>query len=222
MTRKGGGCREWVGIPAGKCDGAEARTFNVQNRAHGCLCGRLDKANIRCVEIHDFTEGYRGKTDEELLRLSLDAEQMTTEANAALDGELARRQINNPVRLRAFREEEDKRKEEQNRDPGSMFIVHVYGIGRKRFGKAERIYNPETGMERFKTTVFLVLFWLPLVPTGTFLVERKREFLSHQMTVLERVPLDWEQVLKVWVVASATLLAAIWVFRLLPRILYRG
>lgn len=77
-------------------------------------------------------------------------------------------------------------------------------------------------MERFKTTVFLVLFWLPFVPTGTFLVERKRESLSDQMTVLERVPLDWEQVLKVWVVASATFLAAIWIFKLLPRILYRG
>jgi hypothetical protein len=77
-------------------------------------------------------------------------------------------------------------------------------------------------MERFKTTVFVVLFWLPLIPTGTFLVERKRRFLSSQITVLERLPLDWEQVLKVWVVASAILLVVIWVFKLLPRILFRG
>ncbi len=77
-------------------------------------------------------------------------------------------------------------------------------------------------MERFKTTVFVVFLWLPLIPTGTFLVERKREFLSNQMTVLERIPLDWEQVLKIWVVASATLLAVIWAFKLLPRLLYRG
>ena len=34
-------------------------------------------------------------------------------------------------------------------------------------------------MERFKTTVFVVLFWLPLIPSGTYLVERKREFLSR-------------------------------------------
>jgi len=174
------------------------------------------------VEIRDFAEEYKGKTDEELLRLSLDAEHLTPEADAALNGELARRHINKTERLKAFRGEEEQRKEEQNRDPGSMFIIHAYGIGRKRFGKAEHIYNPETGMERFKTTVFVVFFWLPLVPTGTFLVERKREFLSNQMTVLERLPLDWEQVLKVWVVASATLLAVIWVFKLLPRILYRG
>jgi hypothetical protein len=81
------------------------------------------------VEIHDFAEGYRGKTDEELLRLSLDAEHLTREADAALNGELARRQINNTERSKAFREEEEQRKEEQNRDPGSMFIVHAYGIG---------------------------------------------------------------------------------------------
>jgi hypothetical protein len=174
------------------------------------------------VETGDFAEEYRSKTDEELLRLALDPEQLIPEANAALNGELSRRQINNTERLRAFRGEEEHRKEEQNRNPGKLFVVHPYGIGRKRFGKAERIYNPETGMERFKTTVFVVFLWLPLIPTGTFLVERKREFLSNQMTVLERIPLDWEQVLKVWVVASATLLAAIWVFKLLPRILYQG
>ena len=189
---------------------------------HGCLCESPAKATIRCVEARDFAEEYRSKTNEELLRLALDPAQLIPEADAALNGELARRRINNTERLKAFREEEEQHKEEQIRDPGRLFVVHPYGIGRKRFGKAGRIYNPETGMERFKTTVFVVFLWLPLIPTGTFLVERKREFLSNQMTVLERIPLDWEQVLKVWVVASATLLAVIWAFKLLPRLLYRG
>jgi len=40
------------------------------------------------------------------------------------------------------------------------------------------------------------------------------------MKVLEKLPLDWEQVLTVWVIASAILLAAILMFRLLPRFLY--
>ena len=141
-------------------------------RGHGCLCKSPSKASIRCLETGDFAEEYRSKTDEELLRLALDPEQLIPEANAALNGELSRRQINNTERLRAFRGEEEHRKEEQNRNPGKLFVVHPYGIGRKRFGKAERIYNPETGMERFKTTVFVVFLWLPLIPTGTFLVEK--------------------------------------------------
>jgi hypothetical protein len=69
-------------------------------------------------------------------------------------------------------------------------------------------------MERFRTTVFVVLFWPPLIPIGTYLVERKREFLSNQMTVLERLPLDWEQVLKGWIVTAGSILALIWIFRL--------
>jgi hypothetical protein len=36
------------------------------------------------VEIRDFAEEYKGKTDEELLRLSFDAEHLTPEADAAL------------------------------------------------------------------------------------------------------------------------------------------
>jgi hypothetical protein len=173
------------------------------------------------VEIQDLAGQYQSRTDEELLRLALDPEQLTPEANAVLNDELARRRINSAERLSAFREQEEQRKEEQRRNPGKLFVIHPYGIGRKRFGRANRICNPETGTERFKTTVFVVLFWLPLIPTGTYLVERKSGFLPNQMTVLEKLALDWEQVLKVWVVASATLLAVIWALKLLPRLLFR-
>lgn len=174
------------------------------------------------MEIQDLAREFRGKTDDELLRLALEPEQLTPEANALLNDELARRRINKPERLNAFRDEEEQREQEERQKSGRLLVLHPYGIGRERFGKSERTYNPETRMERFKTTVFVVLFWLPLIPTGTFLVERKRRFLSNQITVLERLPLDWEQVLKVWVVASAILVVVIWVFKLLPRILFRG
>jgi hypothetical protein len=109
--------------------------------------------------------------------LALDPEQLTPEANAVLNDELARRRINNAERLLTFREQEEQRSEEQSRNTGKLFVIHPYGIGRKRFGKGGCIYSPETGMERFKTTVFVVLFWFPLIPTGTFLVERERRFL---------------------------------------------
>ncbi len=174
------------------------------------------------MEIQKLAEESRDRTDDELLRLAVDSEQLIPEANAVLRDELARRRIGNTERLKAFREEEAQRIEEQSRDPGKLFVVHTYGIGRKRFGKAERIYNPETGTEQFKTTVFVVLLWLPLIPTGTFLVERKPALFSNQMRVLQRLPLDWEQVLKIWVVASLTLLAVVWLFRFLPSILFRG
>jgi hypothetical protein len=176
-------------------------------------------ASIPAMEIQDLIKEYETKTNEELLRLALDSEQLTPEATTALTNELAKRRLSGTEQLNAFREAEEQRKVEQSRDPGTLFFLHAYGIGRKRFGKAEYNYSSDTGIERFRTTVFVVLFWLPLIPTGSFLVERKRKFLSNQMIVLEKCPLDWEQVLKVWAVAAASLLTLIWVFKLLPSLL---
>lgn len=190
-----------------------------------CLYEDEGEANIQRVEhveIQNLVEGYQSKTDEELLRLALHPEQLTPEANTVLNSELARRRIDSTERLKEFREEEEQEERERSKVLLRQFIIHPYGIGRKRFGKAERTHNPETGMEQFRTTLFVVFFYFPLIPTGTFLVERKRAFLSNPMTILEKLPLDWEQALKVWVVASAALLALIWVFKLLPRLLFRG
>jgi len=136
------------------------------------------------VEIQDLAEEYRGKSDEELLRLATDVEDLTPEANVALKDELSRCRIDTPEILTSFREEEAKRREEECKETGRLFVLHSSGIGRDRFGKADRVYNPETGMERFKTTVFILLIWFPLVPTGTFLVERKRSWFSNEVTIL--------------------------------------
>jgi hypothetical protein len=142
------------------------------------------------MEMQDLIKQYEVKTDDELLRLALDSEQLTSEAIAVLRNELAKRRIDGTERLSIFRAAERDREDELSRNPGSLFLVHPYGIGRKRFGKADYVYSSETGMERFKTTVFIVLFWLPLLPTGTYVVERKKEFLSNEMTVLDKLSLD--------------------------------
>jgi hypothetical protein len=171
------------------------------------------------VEIQGLTEEYQSKTDEELLRLALDAADLTPEANVVLNNELSRRRVNSPERLAAFRVEEDQRREEERKEAGSLFVLHPYGFGRDRFGKADRVYDPTARLERFKTTVFVVLIWFPLIPTGTFLVEKKRSLFSRQVTILRRLPLDWEQVLFVWVVATTILLAIFLAFRFFPYLL---
>ena len=40
------------------------------------------------MDIHDLVQAYRSKTDEELLQLAADPEQLTPEAQSALTGEL--------------------------------------------------------------------------------------------------------------------------------------
>jgi hypothetical protein len=161
------------------------------------------------VEIQDLAEEYRTKTDEELLRLAVTAADLTPEANLMLSNELSRRGINTAERLGPFREEEKKRQEEASKHTGSLFIIHPFGIGHFRFGKADRVYDPASGLERFQTTIFVILFWLPLIPTGTFVIEKKRSFFSQRFSVLRRVPLDWRQVRRVWSVTLGVLLAII-------------
>lgn len=161
------------------------------------------------MEIQDLAEEYRTKTDEELLRLALDAADLTPEANLVLSNELSRRGINTAERLASFRVEEGYRKEEASKHTGSLFIIHPFGIGHLRFGKADRVFNPTTGLERFKTTLFVMLFWFPLIPTGTFFVEKKPSLFSKKLTILRRLPLDWRQVRRVWGVAIGILLSVI-------------
>lgn len=94
------------------------------------------------MEIQDFAEEYEKKTDEELLRLALTSEQVTPDANVALNDELRRRRINTVDKLRAFNGEEDERRKEVEKNPGTLFFFYHLGIGRKRFGKADYTYNP--------------------------------------------------------------------------------
>jgi hypothetical protein len=170
------------------------------------------------MDIQELIAEYSGKSDDELLRLALNKEELTPEAQFALSGELTKRRLNSPERLEAARQDEAARKAEIERDPGKQFLLPTFGVGRMRFGKAARSYDASTGLEQFKTTVFVVLLWLPLIPIGTYLVERQPE-LSDELHSLEKLPLDWEQVLKVWVVAAGCLLALIWIVKL-PRLLF--
>jgi hypothetical protein len=161
------------------------------------------------MQVEELLKSFQGRSDEELLRLSLHIGQLTPEATLALRSELTRRRIADPEKLNAFRVEEARRKVEEASDPGNLFFFSRLGIGRMRFGKADSFYDPRTGLEEFKTTVFIVLFWLPLIPTGTYRVERKRKLFFRKHRFLERLSLDWGQVLRVWLAAAAIIFALI-------------
>lgn len=96
--------------------------------------------------------------------------------------------------------------------PGTLFIAR-FGIGKWHLGKADLVFDPNSRIEQFRTTVFILLLWFPLVPTGTYLVRKRRGYFSKGITVLKKLPLDWGQVLRVWGVAVCALLALIWVLK---------
>lgn len=59
------------------------------------------------MQIQELADEYRKKTDEDLLRLARDREQLAAEANSALTDELARRKIA-AGRFKAFSKEEER------------------------------------------------------------------------------------------------------------------
>ena len=80
------------------------------------------------MQYEELVKSYEGKSDEELLRLRLDSEELTAEASAPLMGELAKRGIGRD-RIKAFRDLEAKRKEELSRNPGNLFFTFRLGDG---------------------------------------------------------------------------------------------
>jgi hypothetical protein len=165
------------------------------------------------MDVQALAEQYRDKTDTELLRLALAPEHLIPDARMALAGELTRRGIESASHLDAARQEENELNADNDRSIGKLGFIAPFGVGRMRFGKRDRLYDPETGLERFKTTVFVVLFWFPLIPTGTYMVERNPT-LPDIVVGLEKLPLDWEQILGVWVVAAGSIVGFLWLIRL--------
>lgn len=152
------------------------------------------------MQIQDFLKEYEAKSDEELLLLSIDPSQLTDEANSALLVELRKRGLASKEKIDQFRQQENERKQEEENSIGRLWINVRTGIGRKRFCKGDYRIDPSTGIEEFTTTVFILIFWMPLIPTGTYRVSRNKKSLFNQIRGIEKLALNWEQVMQVWLV----------------------
>ena len=93
------------------------------------------------MEIDELAREYESKSDEELLRLTLDRADLTSEANSALNIELSKRNIDRPEALEAFRQEEWRRKKDLEKNPGKLWVIHHYGVGES---VSARLITPTT------------------------------------------------------------------------------
>ena len=163
------------------------------------------------MQTQDFLREYETKTDDELLRLAIDPSQLTYEANFALSTELLKRRLN-PEDIQRLKEREEIQKKKDERNVGQLWVIHNFGLGKRRFGKADYKYYESRKLEEFTTTIFFLIFWFPLIPLGTYRIMRKKSFFSTRFGVIEKLPLNWPQVLKVWAVALLAILALVLVF----------
>jgi hypothetical protein len=145
---------------------------------------------------------YAGNTDDELLRLALEPDSLTAEARATLSDELGRRRLDSPARLAEFSKEQDHYKHLDDIDIGNL-TLSSRGDGRRAYGRSNVEIRGTSG--EYDATVFAVICYFPLVPMGTYRFSREQG--RKQFQVLEKKPVNWRQVIFVWLQALAVVAA---------------
>jgi hypothetical protein len=69
------------------------------------VTSKRDEVRFVAMDVHELSEQYRAKTDEELLQLAGEVEQLTTEARSILRSELSRRRLDSSQRIASQKQE---------------------------------------------------------------------------------------------------------------------
>ncbi|MBI3476929.1 MAG: hypothetical protein HY010_14445 [Acidobacteria bacterium] len=156
---------------------------------------------------------YATKSDDELLTLALEFDSLTEEAQRVLSTELRRRSLDAPERLAAFSAQQAQDKHFDDLNLGRLGLSGQ-GMGKRLYGRS----NVEVrGVgEEYNATLFVVIFFFPLVPTATYRFFREQG--SKEFQVLAKKPIDWARVAIVWVKAVAVIAAVPWVFHFIIRL----
>jgi hypothetical protein len=152
---------------------------------------------------------YQHFTDDELLNLAQQRDQLTQDASLAFDAELASRKLSHEeVQSYARKTAAQERAIERQKTRSRFF----YETRNKKFlGKKNRYRDPRKRIEEFDTTLWLVA-GIPLFPLSSYRVRRRfRSWLapcpSRKLHLLETKQRDWEQILWTWVKTALLLLA---------------
>jgi hypothetical protein len=148
------------------------------------------------MQIQDLTKAYQTKTDEELLQLSASSGDLTSEAHAALAGELARRRINVAEQLKV-KEDGDEGKIGNSRSREMVFLPNSRRVG-EFVAEVLRVYHCHFW--------FFAKLMAPAVVVGYVAIHTGRKEANEIARQLHRgfglVGLQTE-ILKIWLANSA-------------------
>jgi hypothetical protein len=167
--------------------------------------------------VNELAETYNSKSDDELLVIYSEADELTADAREALKAEMNRRGLTE-------REASDYREEiafENRREAKQKEHKKLTGGSNRHFGRQNILLFPNTGRERFDTTFFYTFMYLPVVPIGSYRIERIKNRWREKVIVLGKLPLNWEQVLQAWVFTGVVALVAVWALKLWLNFQYR-
>jgi hypothetical protein len=164
---------------------------------------------------------YQHLTDDELLHLAEARDQLTDGARMSLETELSRRRLSSSDIDSYVIQGEAAEKAERLKRAVPSYIFNV-GLGKKFFGKTKRRRDPSGLFEHYESTLWFVVFWLPVFPIASYTVRRDLQrwlgmTVASDAVAIERHPRDWEQILLTWVKAASLLLALRLAFLLMLR-----
>jgi len=159
-------------------------------------------------------KAYEQMSDGALMRIAMDRAELTPEALAALDAQLAARGLR-PAEVAAFADtyRAEVAAEEARRIDNKEWRLGWglgSGTGTRFYGKRDLVEMQNR--EQYQATLWVTFFWVPLVPLGTYVVHRATVSWwqwSADVRALRQVPLDWKQIRDTWAV-SALVLAGIY------------
>jgi hypothetical protein len=168
---------------------------------------------------------YSHLTDDEVTHLAEECGELTDEAKHDLDLELRRRNIS-LADVAAYHAESQRLSPPS--DPNLLWASAYpsHGMGRKILGKAKCSHDPASEFEEFDTTLWFLIFWLPVIPLASYTVKREvhrgwKWFVPRRMWIVRKLPRNWEQILATWLKAAVLLLAIRLAVPLVLRLLAR-
>ena len=164
---------------------------------------------------------YQHLTQDELLHLAEESDQLTDDARLALDEELNRRRLSSSD-IDSYRLECEALGKADKIERATPNYIHNVGLGNKFFGKTNRHRDTERLFEQYDTTLWFVVLWFPVFPIATYSVRTDLErwlgmLVASDPVAIERHARNWEQILLTWLKAAAVLLALRLTFLLLLR-----
>jgi len=158
---------------------------------------------------------YQTLTDDEVLQLAAERDELTADAQLVLDSELARRRLSiEDVHSHKIAYDHSK-KLEQARTQRMILrrgARDQSGIGFRFLGKRNVRRDPSDQFEECDSPRWFTVLWIPVFPIGTFTVRRTiRRWMGIRFKsdpqIITRHPRNWEQILLTWGETAAVLLA---------------
>lgn len=150
----------------------------------------------------NFAAEYEHMSDDEVLRIAGDRKDLLDDARTALESELRRRGLT-AANISEYKA--DVERAEIRQEISDLPFLFRGGIGKRLFGKREHVVSPGGKTEEFDTTLWIVIFWLPVIPLCTLRVRRRinkwtdvNPYVAYRFTALHQKSLDWHMIFITW------------------------